>query len=434
MRNMMRAPLLTVAAVAILAPAVTFGAGFALFEHGNRGMAMGGAMTAVADDPSALFWNPAGIAFQQDEGLQVTGGFTLIFPEQDFVGASPYPGDGYTASQKSQFFYPPHAYLVYPVNDRLAFGFSMLAPFGLGTYWEDDFAGRFISKRVDLEMFTISPNVAFRLSDHVAVGLGVDYSVSTIDLTRNIGFINPYTQQLTDVGQLHLSTEGISNDGWGWHAGIQAKLGGGFSVGAMYRSKIETEFTEGYGSFRQFQTGYPDFDALLASQIPFGEKTPLESIIEYPDYYSIGIAWQNEKWTISAQYGYMGWDSFQELPITFTEYPELSDVVVENYESVGQYRFGVEYRANSTWAFRAGYLFDETPQPVESMSPLLGDGDRNGFSVGVGFTHGSMTTDIGYLYLPFDERSTGGESLDGYEGAYENSLAHLIGATLTLKF
>jgi long-chain fatty acid transport protein len=350
------------------------------------------------------------------------------------VGDSPYPGDGYKASQKSQFFYPPHAYIVYPVNDRLAFGFSVLAPFGLGTYWEDDFAGRFISKRVDLKMFALSPNIAFRLSDSVAFGLGVDYTISQIDLTRNIGFINPYTQQLTDVGQTHLSTEGIQNDGWGWHAGLQAKLGHGFSVGVMYRSKIKTDFTDGYGSFRQFETGYPDFDALLASQVPFGEKIDLESEIEYPDYLSVGVAWQNEKWTISGQYGWMGWSVFQELPITFPDYPQLSDVVEENYEDVEQYRFGVEYRANSTWAFRAGYLYDKTPQPVESMSPLLGDGDRNGISVGFGFSHGNMTTDFGYLYLPFDERSTGGQSLDGYEGTYENSLAHLIGATLTLKF
>jgi hypothetical protein len=59
-RNLKCVHIVVVTAVVLAAPAVTFGAGFALFEHGNRGMAMGGAMTAVADDPSALYWNPAG--------------------------------------------------------------------------------------------------------------------------------------------------------------------------------------------------------------------------------------------------------------------------------------------------------------------------------------------------------------------------------------
>src|SRR5664280_201727 len=38
-------------------------AGFALFEEGSKGNAAGGAFAATADDPSAMFYNPAGNAF-----------------------------------------------------------------------------------------------------------------------------------------------------------------------------------------------------------------------------------------------------------------------------------------------------------------------------------------------------------------------------------
>ena len=62
MASMSRRTLLCATCVVLMAPTLASGAGFALFEHGNRGMAMGGAMTAVADDPSAMFWNPAGLA------------------------------------------------------------------------------------------------------------------------------------------------------------------------------------------------------------------------------------------------------------------------------------------------------------------------------------------------------------------------------------
>lgn len=432
MAAMNRRQVLTAAVALLLLPSLGWGAGFALFEHGNRAMAMGGAFTAIADDPSALFWNPAGMAFQQDKGVQVMAGMTLITATQDFYGESPYPGDGYKASQKSQWFYPPHFYLVYPINDMLSFGFSMNTPFGLGTWWDEGFAGRFISKRVDLKLYDVSPNLSVKLSDGFAFGFGVDYAVGQIDLTRTIGFVNPYTQHVADVGNAHLFTDGAGNSAWGWHAGLLAKLGHGFSIGALYRSKIDMDY-EGYGSFTQYATGYPDFDALLASQIPFGENAKLKTKISFPDYWAVGLAWSGEQWTISAQYSEMGWSSFQELPINFVDYPALSTSVVENYKDANTFRLGAEFRVNSSWAFQAGYLDDETPQPVESMSPLLGDGNRTGYSAGLSWIHGNMRTDLGYLYLTFDSRSTGGRSYDGYEGRYDTT-ANLFGASLTLRW
>lgn len=429
---MSRRQMILVAALVVLAPSLTWGAGFALFEHGNRAMAMGGAFTGLADDPSALYWNPAGTAFQLDEGVKVMAGVTFITATQDFYGDSPYPGDGYQASQQDQTFFPPHFYVIYPLNDRLAVNFAMMTPFGLGTWWDEDHAGRFISKRADLKLYNFSPSIAYKVNDSIGVALGFDYGIGQVDLTRNIGLINPYTQQLADIGQVHIHSDDLSNDGFGWNASIHAKLAHGFSVGASYRSAIEVDF-DGLGSFTQYPTGYPDFDAVVGSLVPFGQKTPLTSKIEFPEYWSLGLAWTHEQWIVSGSYGAQGWSSFQSLPINFTEHPELSGEEVFNYEDVDQYRLGLEYRASDTWAFQGGVLFDNTPQPKSAMSPLLGDGDRTGLSVGFSWTHGAMQTDVGYLFLMFDERGTDGTSLSNYNGRYETQ-ANLLGASLTLRF
>ena len=423
---------LVAAVVVLVLPSLTHAAGFALFEHGNKGMSMGGAFTAVANDPSAIYWNPAGLAFQQDKGVQVMNGVTFITASQDFTGESPYPGAGYPATKKAQIFFPPHLYLVYPINDRLTFGFGVFTPFGLGTWWESDFAGRFISKRADLKLFDITPTLAIKVSDRVAVGIGVDYTIGQIDLTKGIGVINPFTQQLADVGQVHMYTDGMDNTEWGWNASIFADLGSGFTGGITYRSSIQMDY-EGVGSFTQTPTGYPEFDLAVGTLVPFGQKTPLKTNIEFPDFLSVGLAWHNEQWTVSAQYNAMGWSSFDSLPITFTEHPELSTVVEEGYEDTNTYRLGVEYRPNPTWSLRGGLLYDETPQPKESMSPLLGDGDRTGISLGVGWTHGNMWVDFGYMYLMFDERFTEGGSFDGYDGGYDTT-ANLLGASVGVRF
>ncbi len=431
MGAMSRTKLLAAVAL-LLVPSLGWGAGFALFEHGNRAMAMGGAFTAVADDPSAIYWNPAGLAFQQDKGIQVMTGATFIMPSQDFYGESPYPGDGYAATQNDQVFFPPHFYMVYPINDRLTFGFGVLTPFGLGTWWEDDFAGRYISKRVDLKLFDFTPNLAIKVSDNVAVSVGVDYAIGQIDLTKTLGLVNPYTQRLTDVGQVHLYTDGTGNDAFGWNAGMLLKFEHGFSAGMVYRSKIKIDYS-GEGSFTQYPTGYADYDAVIASQIPFGTPTPITTSIDFPDFFSLGFAWANEDWTVSVQTGWMGWQSFQELPINFTEHPELSTAVEEYYRNVSQGRLGVEYRMDESWAFRGGYLYDQTPQPADSMSPLLGDGDRQGLSLGFGYKHDNWWVDVGDLYLWIKSRSTHGRSLDGYEGRYDGT-ANLFGVTFGMSF
>lgn len=420
-------------AVAVLAlPTLAWGSGFALFEHGNRAMAMGGAFTAVADDLSAMYWNPAGMSFQEREGLEVMAGATFITAGQEFEGASPYPGDGYRTEQKSQFFYPAHLYAAMPVGERLTIGFSSLTPFGLGTYWDDDYAGRFISKRVDLKTFNLSPNFSLKLSDYVAFGAGADYLIGMLDYTRDIPFVNPYTQQVIDVGQVHMASDGLGNDGWGWHAGVYFDAGNGFSAGAMYRSRIEVDF-EAEASFHQYPTGYADLDYLLGQSLPFGQKTPVNSYIKFPEYWSLGVAYRTEAMTVSFQWGYMGWDTFQELPVEFVDYPELSYAIPEGYSYSNTYRLGLEWRMSDKLALQGGLLYDETPQPREAVSPLLADEDRTGISLGASFALGHLHVDAGYMLLLFEDSTAAIPNHNGYNGTYETT-AHLLGVTLGYQF
>jgi long-subunit fatty acid transport protein len=205
-----RGRVLLVAAMVFVAPTLAWGSGFALFEVGGRSGGMAGTMVAVGDDLSTLFWNPAGMAFQTDEGVQLMFGTTIIQPEQDFTGSSPYPGDGYTASQVKQTFYPAHIFLGIPVNDRLEVSFAFHSPFGLGTEWEEDFLGRYISKKADLMVFDLGVSMAYKMSEKVAFGIGVDYMTTFIELTRNVGLINPFNQDSEWLSRVRRACRGVS--------------------------------------------------------------------------------------------------------------------------------------------------------------------------------------------------------------------------------
>ncbi len=432
--NVNRKQLLAATVALLLVPTLSWGAGFAIFEHGARSMGMAGAMTAVADDPSAMYWNPAGLAFQQDKGMQLMVGATLIFPSQDLVGSSlgSYPGAGYKASQESQVFYPPHFFFIMPINSKLTLGVGTFTPYGLGTWWKENFAGRFISKRVDLKTFDTAINLAWRANDWLGLSAGVDYAVSQIDLTTGIGFINPYTQQLADVGQAHMFTDGLDSDAFGWNISAFADLGKGFTAGVTYRSTLDVDY-EGYGSFTQYPTGYADFDMALAAAIPFGEKVALKTKIKHPDVLSIGLAWSNEQWTISANYMWQGWATFSSLPMSFPDYPELNQTVEEGYKNVSNYRLGVEYRINEMYAVQFGGLYDDTPQPEFSMSPLLGDSDRRGVTAGFSVNYKQMRFDLSYMHLFMDRRGTDGISVDGFDADY-NTSADLVSMSFTYLF
>jgi long-chain fatty acid transport protein len=67
----------------IVTPVSVYGSGFALFEAGARGSALMGTMVARADDPSGIFYNPAGLV--QLPGFQVMGGFSFIVPRAEIV-------------------------------------------------------------------------------------------------------------------------------------------------------------------------------------------------------------------------------------------------------------------------------------------------------------------------------------------------------------
>src|SRR5437588_4727610 len=98
-----------------------FGAGFGLFEQGAKATAMGGAFAATADDPSAIFFNVAGIA--QQRHFTILAGGTAINFANEFRGD---PNDELTSGTSGFYrrhtFALPSAYVVVPFGSNLTFG------------------------------------------------------------------------------------------------------------------------------------------------------------------------------------------------------------------------------------------------------------------------------------------------------------------------
>lgn len=415
-------------AFGILAAGNVQAAGFGLFEHGSKAMGMAGAFTAQADDPSAMFHNAAGLAFQREKSIMA--GVTYITSEEgEFKGAAPFPGPNATGKLEKLSEFLPHAYYVRPIGQRATFGFGTYAPFGLTTEWQNKatFSGRYLSVLAAVRAVDLNPTFAWQVTPRFGIGIGAIVRVSDVELERYLPQVNPFTAKVINVGKVNLNSD--FDYGYGFNIGLLGKPSDFFSWGLSYRSQITVKY-EGDARFTQISSGSPQLDAAVAAVLPFGGPIPVKTEIGFPDLASFGLAFHfSPAFTVEVDANWTGWSSFDTLPITFPTKPALSSQVIEGWEDAYNYRIGCNWATSATSEWRFGFVYDETPQPTEGMGPLLPDANRNGYTVGYGHKGARLKTDIAFMYLPFENRSSS-DNRDNFFGSYTNT-AYLLGATLS---
>jgi len=404
------------------------GAGFSIFEQGTKATGMSNAFTAQADDPSAMFYNVGGLAFLDERDFMA--GVAIIFlGDSDFSGMAPFPGPTLGGSQQAQLKTPIHFYWVEPISEKLTFGLGLVSPFGLVTEWDnpEQWSGRFISTKADLTAIDLNPNIGWQITDKLGIGGGIVVRTSTVELNRNLGAVNPFTQLIDDIGQTTLESE--TEIGIGWNIGVLHKATDRFSWGFSYRSRVTVDYG-GNANFNQISTGFSQFDDLVATSLPFGEELPIETSVEFPDMASLGLAYRiNSKFLIELDLNWTGWSSFDRTDIEFTNDPEFSSSIVSDWEDASNYRAGLLWDVRGPGEWRFGAYYDETPQPDASVGPLLPDADRVGISAGYGRPLGKKTyLDLSVMKIEFDERTTM-TNHDVFYGTYKTGV-WLAGASI----
>ncbi len=415
--------------VLLLAAGPAFGAGFSIFEQGSKAMGMAGAFTAQADDGSAMFHNVGGLAFFTKRQFQAGATF-ITFSEAEFEGFNPFPGASATGEQETLAEFPPHFYWVEPLGSSAwKFGLAVNSPFGLTTEWKDpeQWAGRFIAEKAALRALDLNPNLGVQLSDTFGIGFGAIVRFSDVELRQSQAAINPFTLQPADIARVRLESD--FDEGFGWQVGFLHRVNNSFSWGAAYRSKLTIEYG-GDARFTQVLTGFPQFDAIVATLIPFNQDVPIETEIEFPDQATIGVAFAvSPRVLIEVDANWTGWSSFDTLVVDFDS-PLLPTLVREqNWDDTNHYRVGARFGDPQGAQWRVGYVFDENPIPEATLGPLLPDSDRDGITVGYGRQGSKVGVDLALMYLPFDERDVT-TNAQNFNGSY-NTTAWLFGGTIS---
>ncbi len=390
-------------------------AGYGLYEYSARGNALGGAVVARADDPSALVFNPAGIT--QLEGTQVAVGFSAIRPELDVkINGDTTPGE-------TNVWLPPHFYLTHKINDRWSVGIAEYSRFGLGTEFDEDWAGRYNLTKAHIQSYSINPNVAFKVTDELSVALGVEYVHALLDIHKKIN--------LSSYGAPDAESHSkVRGDGYALTAGVHYKPNDQWRFGVGYHSEAKVD-ASGDQSFH-------DVASPLAGGFP---STHAYGSVVLPDMINFGVAYYPRK-DLSVEVGavYTRWSTYRQLCFNF-DTPvagQSQSNTNKEWHDVWRYNIGVEYQAKDWLTLRAGYVYDESPLNKSTLDYLVPANDRQIFSLGVGFAWEAWTLDVSYSYLWVKGRDFDTVP-DGQNGVYadsraENGRTNIYGVTVGYRF
>lgn len=384
--------------------------GFSIYEQNARAMSMAGAIMARANDPSAIFYNPAGIS--QLNGWQINMGSTMIHTEFGFTGPANMDARYFTQAEDGNFF-PYNFYLTYALLPKLTLGLGIYSPFGLATNWgsqEQPWVGRLLATKTELTTLAINPVVAYRPLKNLSVAFGVSLLNAWVTLEKDV-FFAPRT--LYGSSKLKANTSGF-----GFNLGVQYTLFDRLHLGAIYRSSTSLNFKDGQANFTFPTTTDPIVNQEIAAFFP--KKTKGQAELTLPASYGIGLAYDfTENLSLEADYLVFAWSSYDQLKITFQEpvAGQTETVTPRNYQDSYSLRFGLEYRMNEHFTVRAGYLWDQHAVPEEYVEPSLPEGDRHNYTIGLGYRYKQFTVDAAYHLLLQDDREVT-NTIHQFDGKY----------------
>lgn len=449
---------------AVLAwPETSYAQGYGVYEQSACTTGRGGtAAASPCGDGSAIYFNPAGIAGRAFSG---SIGGTLIAPSATFVNDN----TGLESDFLAKVYPVPNLYISGPIADRYAVGLGVFVPYGLTTEWDKDtFEGRFLGYRSTVRAIYIQPTVAAKFGK-VKVGAGLDITSLHLKLQRKADLSqvvvpNPALPPGTTFGALGIpygtdfaDTE-ISGDAWGvgYNVGIIYEVNEKLTLGARYLSRQNITTDNADATFVQDPTGLvltggnpfglpagTPIDALVAGQFQPGGllvDQKASSGLRLPDQLVVGVTVRPvTQLALHFDAQRTWWTVFDQVPIDFAESDALDQALELGAKNVWTWRFGGEYTlsGDSQTVLRGGLIFHKGALPDSSVTPLLPEGNRTDFTVGVGTRIArSFYIDAAYMYVNQADRRgrTVPLTIAETNGLYKDQHAHLFGVTLTYDF
>lgn len=296
----------------------------------------------------------------------------------------------------------PNLYFVAPVNDKLAVGAGMNVNFGLKSEYGDSYDAGVFGGKTDLTAINLNLSGAYRVTEGLSVGLGVNAVYAKAQIERNAGIIaesvqtgknalkavNPQTvipDYLTSRDKSVVSLQDKAAWGVGWNAGVMYQFNEGNRIGLAYHSKVDIDFTDHTAT------------SLEAGVIGAGKKGNLT--LKLPDYLELsGFHQLTDKFAVHYSYKYTHWSRLTRLYASYENGKKAFDKELQ-YSNNSRIALGASYNLDEKLTLRVGIAYDQAASR-HHRSAAIPDTNRTWYSLGATYKFTpNLSVDLGYAYL-----------------------------------
>jgi len=348
--------------------------GLSLNSIGPKSFGMGGAFVGLADDYTAIYWNPAGLTQMQKNFIGVFG--TDVIPMATYKFSVLH----IDTKTKVNHYISPNLMGYFHIDpvENLTLGLGVYVPAGIGAEWDGNdlkmlSGGTALNWKSKVAVINISPAVAYKFTDQFSAGVAMNIYYGMFDMDAPGSF-----------GQYSESSNGF---GYGVTVGLLAKPHEMFSIGATFRTKTNVAMS-GTAKNGNLES---DFDRDVA----------------WPMWIAGGIAFKPiDHLVITADVQYSQWSKSEDKFITeFKATGWGKDTMELEWKDATQIRLGVNYDVDENISVRAGYYFDPAPAPDKTYNIVFPSIDYNAVTIGGGYKINSFVFDVGLEYLIGKDRT-----------------------------
>lgn len=330
-------PRRVVAAVALAFSTLSQAAALQYQEQDASGLGTAYAgSAAVSENASTNFYNPAGLT--RLRGVQVSvGGVGL----KTTVESNQFSGNA------GQGLALPNLYFAAPLTRDLSIGFGISQPFGNQTEYAPGWAGNATTVRTDISTVNYNPSLAYRVSDKIALGFGLNYQKLDAELTRAAGTLTG------------------SDNALGWNAGALITLSPAMRLGLAYRSGVNYKLNGN-----------------------------LNGDLKLPGTFTLSV-WQqvSDNWEAMGDLSFTQWNRFEQGSL-YANFSSASD-----YKTSWRLAWGAAYRNNDSLKTKFGFAWDRAATRNGDVNLRVPEYDRLWLSVGAQWMTGNTSkVDLGYAY------------------------------------
>ena len=349
----------------ILLSSSAMAAGFHLREQSAaaQGNAFAGA-TAGAENISYTYFNVAGLT--RHRGTQMNLGASYIAPEASAKNVYEVNNDGSLGQRGSDIHnivhsaVSPNITVSHQLDCKSFIGLAINTPYGMITKYDREWAGSDHGITSDLKTATITPMFAYKPTDKLSLGIGLQIQYVWAHLT------NSTMNKAVSI----VNSNGDALD-FGYQLGALYEFDKSTRVGVGYRSQVRHKLNG------DMEATYPN--PLLNQDITAKLVTP--AMLSVGFYHDV-----NDKWSVMAEYQRVFWSSFKNLTFVGDDmnYPGSPYIsrVNESWRDTNFWAVGTSYKLDDQWKLRLGLAYDQSAVRLKHRTPRIPDSNRIWYSVG----------------------------------------------------